>query len=259
MIGKNGRETTRAWIPTTGSMRYTVHGAVVRPGEDAGDELVRARSIDVADDTSLAHATVDALRATAVPGGAIDDVNVFALQLQAIPGNGYQDDAMSVTANLNMWPHPLVIVISADTYDASTSAQKAVLSQAAIEAADNATAASKAEDEEALSWICPSPMEIIQMTDAELDVLGSLFEPVYADLRQDPVVAAELDAIRTFKPSIDATPDTFTCEYPPQRVRMVEPAHSPSTDAGVRSLGRPIRLVIQVLSVTEFVTLVRRP
>ena len=50
------------------------------------------------------------------------------------------------------------------------------------------------------------------MPDAELDTLRLLVEPVYADLGQNPVIAAELDAIGTLKTSVDATPDTFTCE-----------------------------------------------
>ena len=164
------------------------------------------------DDTTLAEATFAALGATAVPGGAIDEVNAFAIQLQAIPGNGYEDDAISVTANLNMWPRPLVIVMNADAYETLTPAQQAVLSDAAAAATDAATASSKAEDAEALQWICQSPMQIIQMPDTELDALGSLVEPVYADLRQDPVIAAELDAIENLKDSGVATSDTFTCE-----------------------------------------------
>jgi TRAP-type C4-dicarboxylate transport system substrate-binding protein len=164
------------------------------------------------DDTPLARATFAALGATPVAGAAIDEVNAFAIQLQAIPGNGYEDDAISITANLNMWPRPLVIVMNADAYETLTPAQQAVLSEAAAAATDAATASSKAEDEEALQWICPSPMQIIQMPDAELDALGSMVEPVYADLRQDPVIAAELDAIENLKDSGVATPDTFTCE-----------------------------------------------
>jgi hypothetical protein len=164
------------------------------------------------DDTQLAKATFDALGASAVPGGAIDDVNAFAIQLQAIPGNGYEDDAVSVTANLNMWPRPLVIVMNADTYDALSPTQRATLSDAAAAAADAAITASKGEDEEALQSICASPMHIIQMPDAELDALVALVEPVYGDLRQDPVVAGDLDVIESLKDSGTATPDTFTCE-----------------------------------------------
>ena len=182
---------------------------VDRTIDQAGD---LAGTLVNTDDTTLAEATFAALGATAVPGGAIDEVNAFAIQLQAIPGNGYQDEAISVTANLNMWPRPLVIVMNADAYDTLTPAQQTVLSEAAAAATDAATASSKAEDEEALQWICPSPMQIIQMPDAELDALGSLVAPVYADLRQDPVIAAELDAIQNLKDAVTATPDTFTCE-----------------------------------------------
>ena len=182
---------------------------VDRTIDQAGD---LAGTLVNTDDTELAEATFAALGATAVPGGAIDDVNAFALQLQAIPGNGYQDEAIAVTANLNMWPRPLVIVMNADAYDTLTPAQQTVLSEAGAAATDTATASSKAEDEEALQWICPSPMQIIQMPDAELEALGSLVEPVYADLRQDPVIAAELDAIENLKDAGTAKPDTFTCE-----------------------------------------------
>lgn len=163
------------------------------------------------DDTALAEATFDALGATAVPGGGIDEVNIFAIQLQAIPGNGYEDDAISLTANLNMWPRPLVIVMNAEVYNALTPDQQAVLAEAATMAADAATVASKREDAEALEAICTSPMTIIQMSDAELDALVSLVDPLYADLRQDPVTASELDAIVDLKNSGAAPPDTFTC------------------------------------------------
>jgi TRAP-type C4-dicarboxylate transport system substrate-binding protein len=182
---------------------------VDRTIDQAGD---LAGALVNTDDTQLAKATFDALGASAVPGGAIDDVNAFAIQLQAIPGNGYEDDAVSVTANLNMWPRPLVIVMNADTYDALSPTQRATLSDAAAAAADAAITASKGEDEEALQSICASPMHIIQMPDAELDALVALVEPVYGDLRQDPVVAGDLDVIESLKDSGTATPDTFTCE-----------------------------------------------
>ena len=55
-------------------------------------------------------------------------------------------------------------------------------------------------------------MQIIQMPDAELEALAAPVEPVYADLRQDPVIAAELDVIENLKDSGTATSDTFTCE-----------------------------------------------
>ena len=119
---------------------------------------------------------------------------------------------MSVTANLNMWPRPLVLLMNSDAYETLTPAQRVQLSEAAAAATDAATKSSKAEDEEALQLICPSPMKIIQMPDAELDALRSLVEPVYAELRRDPVIAAELDAIENLRESGVATTDTFSCE-----------------------------------------------
>lgn len=52
-------------------------------------------------DTPLSYATFAALGASAMPGAPIEEVNAFVVQLQAISGNGYEDDAVSVTANLN--------------------------------------------------------------------------------------------------------------------------------------------------------------
>ena len=141
---------------------------VDRTIDQAGD---LAGALVNTDDTTLAEATFAALGATAVPAGAIDEVNACAQpELQAIPGNGYQDDAIARSPPTSTCGRvPLVIVMNADAYDTLTPAQQALLSEAAAAATDAATASSKAEDAEALQWICPSPMQIIQMPDAELD------------------------------------------------------------------------------------------
>lgn len=176
--------------------------------DEAGD---LAGAVVDTDDTPLAEATFAALGATAVAGATIDEADAFAIQLQAIPGNGYEDDAASVTANLNMWPRPLVLVMNADAYAALTPAQEEVLREAAVAATEAAIVASRAEDEEALRTICESPMQIVEMPAEELRALATLVDPVYSDLRRDPLVASELDAIVGLKESVVAPPDTFTC------------------------------------------------
>lgn len=207
MLVEIGREGVVGVAVVPGPFRKIM--GVDRTIDQAGD---MAGALVNTDDTPLAAATFDALGATAVPGGAIDEVNAFAIQLQAIPGNGYEADATSVTANLNMWPRSLVIVMNADTYASLTPDQQAVLADAAATAIDAGIAVSTAEDTEALESICPSPMKIIQMPDTELNALMTLVEPVLADLRQDPQTATELDAIKQLKNSVAATPDTFACE-----------------------------------------------
>ena len=99
---------------------------------------------------------------------------------------GTTQDAKYVTANVNLWPRPLVIVMGKDVFDSLTAEQQALLRDAAAAAIPEALAASRAEDDEAAPELCRRGMTFAIASESELAELRSALEPVYAELTADP-------------------------------------------------------------------------
>ena len=85
-----------------------------------------------------------------VPAGAqLDGLDAYEQQLGSIAGNSYDASAEYVTANVNLWPRPLVIVMGKEVFASLTDEQQSALREAAAAAIPDALAASRAEDDEA--------------------------------------------------------------------------------------------------------------
>ena len=100
-------------------------------------------------DNALARRTFEALGATiraVTAGGSLDGLDGLDQQLDSIWGNRYNKQAQSVTANLNLWPRPLVIVMGKQVFETLTPEQQAALREAGAAAVPGALGASRAED-----------------------------------------------------------------------------------------------------------------
>ena len=95
-------------------------------------------------------------------------------------------DAKYVTANVNLWPRPLVIVIDNEVFASLTPEQQSALRDAVSAALPEALAASRAEDEEAAPILCRRGMTFAAASESDLAELRTALEPVYADLTNDP-------------------------------------------------------------------------
>jgi TRAP-type C4-dicarboxylate transport system substrate-binding protein len=180
----------------------------VRPADFSGQTI--------ATDTQNAInvATVSALGATPVRGAsgmALDGVDGLQTQSLAIVGNGFHNQAQSVTANMNFWPRPLVILIGAERFAALTPDQRDALFTAGEESVAPAMQASREEDATALPQLCASPMAIVDASDQDLAQMRSALEPVYDGLRKDVHAAAFVDEIAVLKMHVGAPPETLTC------------------------------------------------
>ena len=108
-------------------------------------------------DNTLAERTFEALGATvAVSSGRWfpDGLDGLEQQLGSIWGNRYDNQADSVTSNLNLWPRPLVIVMGKQVFESLTPQQQTVLREAGVAAIPGALDASREEDEEAMGNLC---------------------------------------------------------------------------------------------------------
>jgi hypothetical protein len=183
----------------------------VRPGDFTG-QVVGVQ------DSALAEQTLESLGASAaaVPTSArLDGLNGYAQQLGSIAGNGYQADAQSVTADLNMWPRPLVIVAGEAVYDDLTEAQQEALGVASGRAMIDALVGARNEDEDSAALLCDSPMAFEMAGESGLAALRKAVQPVYDSLREDPTTAQFLGRIEALKESVGALPDVATCDGSP--------------------------------------------
>lgn len=170
-------------------------------------------------DSALAEQTLESLGASAkaVPTSAtLDGLNGYAQQLGSITGNGYQADAQSVIADLNLWPRPLVIVVGESVYADLTEAQQQALGEASRQAMVDALVGARNEDVESATLLCDSQMSFEMAGENGLAAFRKAVQPVYASLRDDPATAEFLEHIEALKESVGAGPDVATCERSPE-------------------------------------------
>jgi TRAP-type C4-dicarboxylate transport system substrate-binding protein len=173
-----------------------------------------AGEIIAGDATSVVEDTMSALGATSVPaasGMSLDGLDGLQAQLAAISGNGYEATAHSVTANLNFWPRPLVVIMNKDVFDQLTPDQQDALMAAGRNSVASAMEASLAEDDQAGAVLCASDLEVLESTTADLAAIFEAVQPVYGILAENEQFAASIEQIRSVKEELAAPPASLQC------------------------------------------------
>jgi TRAP-type C4-dicarboxylate transport system substrate-binding protein len=164
--------------------------------------------------SAVADQTMAALGATTLDlGGGAPLVGVDASEVQfgSIADN-YTEVGDYVTANINLWPRPLVIVMNAERFESLSAEQQTALREAAQAAIAGSLDAARSGDTDKAAVICVTDMTMAVATDDDLSAMHAALEPLYADLASDPVTARYLEAITTLKDEIAAPPDSAECE-----------------------------------------------
>jgi TRAP-type C4-dicarboxylate transport system substrate-binding protein len=162
----------------------------------------------------LAEETIRALGATpkrVSADTALDGLDGLDDQLDPIRGNGYYHLANAVTANVNLWPGPLVVFVNAGRFARLTPAQQDVLRSVVADHVAPALAASRQEDAGAGSGLCRTAMTVVTATPDDLAGLRTAVEPVYAQVEQDPANKAAVDEITAIKTGLAAPAESFDC------------------------------------------------
>jgi Bacterial extracellular solute-binding protein, family 7 len=162
-------------------------------------------------DNELARMTFDALGAEVqgVPaGGSLEGLDGLEQQLDSIWDNRYNNGAQAVTANLNLWPRPLVIIAGRNVFESLTPDQQAVLREAPTAAIPGALEASRAEDEEAAGNLCRRGLPFVVASAEDLAELRSALEPVYERIAAEPDAETALDAISGLKSQVAAAAES---------------------------------------------------
>lgn len=128
-------------------------------------------------------------------------------QMSAVEGNQHDAAAPFLTADLNLWPRPLVIFASEKVLDRLSSAQRAALRQAAAAAVPQAMTASEREDGAAVRTLCArGKLRVVDLEKGELQSFEGAVAPVYRRLEHDPSTRRAIHEIMALKRGLPPAP-----------------------------------------------------
>jgi TRAP-type C4-dicarboxylate transport system substrate-binding protein len=165
-------------------------------------------------DSALTQTTLHALGATAVPipaGANPHGVDGLEQQLQSIDGVQYDPIPKYTTANLNLWPRPLVVIMGNAAWAKLSATQRDTLRKAATATVQPAIDASRQEDQQAVPELCKRGTRLPAALPHQLAELRDAVRPVYATLRRDASTNKWLDQIQALKQHLDVAPETVSC------------------------------------------------
>jgi TRAP-type C4-dicarboxylate transport system substrate-binding protein len=159
----------------------------------------------------------EALRALGATPVALDasatwrGIDAIEQQVSSIDGNGYDTSAKYLTANVVLWPRPVVLFINAGTFARLTLSQRTALTSSAHPIIAAATAKQRDEESVALSEICQRGITLVTDPPADLHRLQDAVAPVLARLRRNLQTRSFLDAIGAMRRRLDAPPTSLAC------------------------------------------------
>src|SRR5918994_4720985 len=155
-------------------------------------------------DSAVAVKFLGALGAAATPlsfqGQPIASYDGIEQQVTSVQGNGYDEVAMSIAANVNLWPRPISVVANTEAIERLTDEQRDVLEEAARESLDDSVRQLEANEQEAVGILCRRGL--VRFDRADETALGQLraaAEPVISELSKDAETAAVLADIAGFR------------------------------------------------------------
>ena len=174
-------------------------GPLVKPSDYAGQRIATQQS-------SVADATLRALGAQPqwLPaGGTISRSDGVLQSIRAIEGFEYDKTAKFLTANVALWPRPLVVFANGKAVAKLTPAQRKELQQAAIAALPGSMAVLQGDERESAQDLCRiAGFSVETATQADLAALRTAVAPVYAQLDQDPATRSAIGSVRTVAGSV---------------------------------------------------------
>jgi TRAP-type C4-dicarboxylate transport system substrate-binding protein len=208
------RKVFRTGIPQRmlrGVSRAGVVGIGVLPGPMRKALGVRRRLVRPSDFRGLTFGlqgivAADTLRALGasprqlVSGPSLNGLDGIEEQMSAIVGNGHDDTARFLSANLNLWPRPLVLFTSPNIFESLSRTQREVLREAAVAAVPEAIGASEHEDAVAAAALCARhKLKFVDLTRTQFKGLRHALAPLYRQLGRDRETQQAIHAIEALR------------------------------------------------------------
>ena len=168
-------------------------------------------------DSALTQRTFRALGAVprpVAPAAALSGLDGYEQQLGSVVGNHYVDAAKYVTANLDLWPRPQVIITSPATLASLSTEEQHALRQAIVVARPVAQQTAQKEDNTSAPSLCRDGMSLPAASAEDLQELTAALAPVLDELAAEPGTRPWLEWIRSLKKELAVGADSQTCGGP---------------------------------------------
>ena len=168
--------------------------------------------------SSLSRATFEALggRAKGFPSrqGGLDGFDGAESGVDTIQGNGYDQGARGLTANVVLWPRATTIVMNQKVFDALTEDQQDALRGAGAETVEPLLATLQSAEQSALEAICTgSRLPLLSASPADRASLRRAVQPVYDQIERDPLTHGLISEIED-RAATRSGPLTSRCAVP---------------------------------------------
>ena len=136
--------------------------------------------------------------------GKIDSFDGIEQQMASVDGNRYDTIGKHFTANVNLWPRPLVMFAGKTVFDSLSPDQGNALRQAVANAVPAQTAALHRSEQEAAGNLCRRGLEFQAASPDDLAALRTAVQPVYDTLAREPQTRKFLAAIAAIGKGVPA-------------------------------------------------------
>ena len=201
-----------------------VTGPLVTPADYVGRTIGTQQS-------TVADETMRALGAKPVQfpvGGKIDQFDGAEQQIPSIQGYQYDKAAKFLTANVALWPRPLVLFATGKALERLSAGQRQALQQAATAALPGSMEQVRGLEQESLNDLCRARrLTFGRATPGDLAALRTAVQPVYDLLKRDPQTKQAIAAISAIVQSV--TPEPRRLASSRDRQLPVRPCWTAST------------------------------
>ena len=163
----------------------------------------------------VAEQTFASLGAISVPsafeGTSLDGMDAIESQVDGIANNGYGSTASTLTANVVMWPRPIVVFMRKDAFDKLPAEAQAALRGAIDDAILPMAAHRAAEATDGAARVCRAGIHLVDATADDVSTLRRAVQPVYDALNQDPLTKRMIEAFEALKSGTPDSPLSFAC------------------------------------------------
>jgi TRAP-type C4-dicarboxylate transport system substrate-binding protein len=133
------------------------------------------------------------------------EIQGFEMNLLGYRTNDFQYLAPYVTANVNLWASPVVLIANPAALDRVNPEQRDWIVSAATDASQQSVTMVDVDSSE-MAILCDSGVRFGEASSADLNALNQAFEPVLANLAEDPITAGFVSRIEEIKSTTEPGP-----------------------------------------------------
>ena len=176
---------------------------VLRSPQDFASARIGIRPGEVARQT---FAALGGQAVTYVPGdrAAVSRLDGAELDADVIAGNAYDLNSRALTANVDLWPRAVTLVMNKRSFDRLTARQRQALLSASPAAVAPTVKTIAQSDAQATQVLCQRGLKLVTATASDLRALRNALRPVYATLERDAQTKRAIAEIQSLKSGLGA-------------------------------------------------------